>query len=71
MKLILVILGFLIWRELLVLLVGEEATMGCFLAQAIYCRIRYWRDDVVFGTPSSPIPITAEVVEWNSTNTIH
>jgi len=39
MKLILVILGFLVWRELLVSLVGEEATMGCFLVQAIYCRI--------------------------------
>lgn len=44
MKLILIIIGFLFYRELLIRLVGYETTVAFFVLQAIYCRIRYFRN---------------------------
>jgi len=44
MKMVLIILGFVVWRELLLELVGSHAMISLFLTQAIYCRVRYFRD---------------------------
>ncbi|RLJ00567.1 MAG: hypothetical protein DRP08_06515 [Candidatus Aenigmatarchaeota archaeon] len=44
-KLLLVIFGFLLWEEFLIVLIGHEYTSLLFLTQAIYCRIIYATDE--------------------------
>jgi hypothetical protein len=65
-KIVLIILGYIFWRTFLTQLVGEEAVMGAFLVQAIYCRLRYFRDNQLFGSADYYIEIEAEVVEWRN-----
>lgn len=63
MKILIVIWLFLVWQKVLTLLIGGEATFGAFLVQAIYCRVRYFRDSqIIFDDEKNAIPIEAEVI---------
>lgn len=70
-KIVLVILGYILWKDLLVYLVGSELAYGLFITQAIYCRQKYFRDDYVYGLAGYNEEIDVEVVEWTSRTMIH
>lgn len=57
MRIILTIIGYLLWLELCRIIIGPEATLGLFLTQAIYARIIYFRDEQIYET------LTPEVID--------
>lgn len=63
MKIIVIIWLGLVWEKILIAVVGTDAALAVFMVQAIYCRIRYFRDSqFIFDDEKNAMPIEAEVI---------
>ena len=60
MKIILVLLGGILWTKVLSSWIGEEATTGIFVFMAIYYRFKYFPDKI---DPDNIPTLVPEVIE--------